>query len=108
MAVNTYGALGQASPAATTLTDLYSPPSGRHASVRVVVCNRGTDTTVRVSLAPQGAADAVSQYVVYDLELPANESSATTTLTVGGFDVIRGRSASGNVSFTVTGIEADD
>ncbi len=108
MAVSKYGALGQASPGATTLTDLYSPAPGRHASVRVVCCNRSTETTVRVSLAPQGAANAVSQYVVYDMTLGANESQSTAPITVGGYDIVRAYSANGAVSFTVTGIEADD
>ena len=108
MAVSKYGALGQAAPAATTLTDLYAPAPGRHASVRVICCNRGTATTVRVSLAPQGAANAVSQYIVYDAPLGDYATQATAPLTVGGYDMVRAYSASGNVSFTVTGIEADD
>ena len=106
--MNKYGALGQGSPGAATLTDLYAVPVARHATVKVIACNRSAATTVRVSLAPTGGADAVSQYLVYDLALEANASQATAPVTCGETDVVRGWSANGAVSFTVTGIEADD
>jgi hypothetical protein len=103
-----YGALGQGSPAASTLTDLYQVPVASHATVKVIACNRAGATTVRVSLAPTGAADAIAQYLVYGLALEANASQSTAPVTCGEGDVVRCWSASGDVSFTVTGIEADD
>ena len=108
MATSTYGALGQAAPGAGVLTDLYAPAPGRHASVRVVCCNRGTATTVRVSLAPQGSADAVSQYIVFDAPVADYATQSTAPITAGGYDMVRATSASGNVSVTVTGVESAD
>jgi hypothetical protein len=103
-----YGALGQSSPDASTLSPVYFVPNAKHATVRVVACNRSTATTVRVALAPNGEPDAIQQYIVYDLPLEANATQATAPITMGAADVIRCWSASGAVSFTVTGIEADD
>lgn len=103
-----YGALGQTAPAAATLTPAYAVPAGQHATVRVIACNRGTATTIRVALAADGAADAIQQYIVYDLPLGDYASSATAMVTMGDSDVIRCYSASGDVSFTVTGVQAAD
>lgn len=102
-----FGVLGQTSPAATTLTDAYTVPAGRRATVSVVVCNRAGATTVRVSIASNGAADAVAQYVLYDTALAANDTIGTMRLTVGAGDVVRCYSASGAVSFTINGIQEE-
>lgn len=105
-----YGALGQKKPGATTLTDAYAVPAAKHATIRIVACNldAGSDTTIRVSIAVRGVADDPSQYVVDDLTLEAGNSKVTAPVTVGATDVVRVYSASGNVSFTVTGIEQDN
>lgn len=104
----TYGILGQASPSAGDLATIYTVPTGAHATVRVVACNRSGACTIRVSVAPQGAADALTQYVLYDFSLGSNASNATAPVTVGAGDEVRCRSSSGTVSFTVTGIESDE
>lgn len=105
-----YGALGQKKPGATTLTDAYAVPAAKHATIRIVACNldSGADTTIRISIAARGVADDPSQYVVDDLTLEAGNSKATTPITVGTTDVVRVWSASGNVSFMITGIEQDN
>lgn len=102
-----YGAMGQSSPQAATLTDLYMVPVGKHATVRVVACNRGASTTIRVALAPVMATDAAAQYLIYDLTLEANASQGTAPVTCGETDVLRVWSGSGEVSFTATGIESE-
>ncbi len=99
--------LGQEALAATTLTDVYTVPSATKAVVStIVVCNRGTATTFRVSLAKAGASDTTKQYLYYDQALPAN---ATFTATVGigleTTDVVRAYAASANVSVNVLGTE---
>ena len=100
--------MGQSAPGAAALTDLYAVPVARHATVKVIASNRGTATTIRIALAPVSAADAVSQYLVYDVALGAAASHWTAPFTAGQTDVVRVQSLSGDVSFTVTGIEADD
>jgi len=103
-----YGALGQSAPAATTLTAIYTVPASKHATIRVVACNRSTATTIRVAVSPDGASIVNQHYVVYDLSLSDNATIGTATVTCGADDVVRVYSDSGNVSFMVTGIEVDD
>lgn len=106
--MNVYGALGQSAPSAATLTDTYTVPTAKHATVRVIACNRGSETIIRVAVAPDGASDATTQYLAYDLVLPSGDAISSVPFTVGDGDVVRCYSASGSVSFTVTGIEQDD
>ena len=103
-----WGALAQSAPAATTLTAAYTVPSLRHATVEVVICNRGTDATVRLSHAIGGAADSAAQYLLYDLPIAAGESKATARFTAKAGDVIRVYASSADVSFNINGIEEDD
>lgn len=104
----TYGVLGQASPSAGNLATVYTVPPGAHATLRVIACNRAGACVIRVSVASAGAADAVTQYVLYDFPLPTAASNSTAPITVGATDEVRCLSSTGSVSFTVTGIEADD
>lgn len=67
--------LGQAKPAAATLTDLYTVGALKQAWVSSIVATNesATPTAIRVSVAVAGAADATSQYIAYDLPIGANE-----------------------------------
>jgi len=103
-----WGALAQAAPAATTLTAAYTVPSAKHATVEVIICNRGADATVRLSHAIGGAADTAAQYLLYDLFIAAGESKATARFTLHATDVIRVYASTANVSFNVNGIEESD
>jgi hypothetical protein len=100
-----FGALAQSSPAATTLTDAYTVPTGKRATVEVVICNRSVTTTVRLQHAINGSASALAQYLLYDFPLTGNESKVTAQFTVTAGDVVRVYSASGSVTFNVNGIE---
>jgi hypothetical protein len=71
----------------------------------VVICNRAALTTVRLSQAINGAADALAQYLLYGYEIEANDAISTARFTANSGDVIRAYSASGNVTFQVNGIE---
>lgn len=103
-----WGNLGQVAPAATTLTDAYTVPASKHATIEVVMCNTGAATTVRLAHAIAGAANATKQYLLYDFTIAAGESPSTARFTVRATDVIRVYSASGNVAFNVNGIEEPD
>jgi hypothetical protein len=99
--------VAQAALAATTLTDVYTVPAATIATLSsVVFCNRGgTTTTVRLSIAAAGAADAPKQYLYYDLPLPANDSFiATIGLTLATTDVLRAYAGNGNVSINAFGV----
>jgi hypothetical protein len=94
-------------PGATTLTDLYTVPAVKRATLRVVGTNRGAATLIRISVAPGGAADTASQYLIYNLSLEANDAVATAPLMLAAGDVVRVYSSSGNVAFHCTGLIQD-
>lgn len=108
MATETRKVLGQAALAATSLTDVYTVPGATQAVVSTVsLCNRGTsEATVRLSVAVAGAVDATSQYVYYDLPLPANDTFvATVGIALGATDVVRAYASTANVTVNVFGVE---
>ena len=91
-------------PASTVLTDIYTVPAGQRGDLRIVATNRGSDTAIRVSVAPGGAADEAKQYTVYDMILPANDAYALAPVLVPAGAVFRAASASGSVAFHCTGM----
>ena len=100
--------LGQALPAAGVLTDLYAVPALSEAvSSTLTICEQaGIATSYRISVAKAGAADTPKQYVSFDSPLQPNETKGFTIgMTLAASDVIRVRSASGNVSFNAFGVE---
>lgn len=100
--------LGQSAPAATTLTALYTVPALTNTTVSsITVCNTSaTPTTFRISVAVGGAADAVSQYLFYDVTIAGNDSFvATVGLTLAATDVIRVYATLATLSFSAFGIE---
>jgi len=104
---NTYKVLGQVSPAATTLTTLYTVPSATSTVCStLVVCNRGSMTSVRVAVRPAGASISNEHYIVYD---PIINSNDTLFLTLGislaATDVVSVYSDSTNISFSLFGQE---
>jgi hypothetical protein len=104
---DTFGALAQSVPAATTLTDAYTVPAAKRATVEVVLCNRGGAATVRLSHAKAGAADAAAQYLLYDFVIPAGETKVTAQITLTATDVVRVYSTTANMAFNINGIEED-
>jgi hypothetical protein len=72
--------VSQVKPSATTLTDLYQVTSGKSSIVSsIVVCNQSaTATSFRISVAPAGAVDALSQYVYYDIPINGNDTFVST------------------------------
>ena len=100
--------LGQAQPSAGVLTTIYTVPAIMGTTVSsLIVCNVSSSFEVfRISIAIGGAADATSQYLYYDLSLDGNDTFiATVGLSLASTDVIRVRSANGNIAFSVFGVE---
>jgi len=100
--------LGQAAPAATTDTTLYTVGAGASAVVSTLtVCNRSaTAATFRVAVRPAGAVLANLHYVYYDAPLAGNATfAATLGITLAATDVVTVRSDTGNVSFSLFGTE---
>lgn len=100
-----FGALAQVTPAAATLTAAYTVPAGKRATVIAVICNRGANATVRLSHAINGAADALGQYLLYDLPVSGGDTQSTQRFTLAAGDVVRVHASTANVTFNINGIE---
>lgn len=104
----THKVLGQANPAATALTSLYTVPSSTQAIVSsIVICNQATASgTYRIAVRPAGASAAALHYVVWDSAIPASDSIALTLgITLAATDVISVYSSSSAMSFHCYGVE---
>jgi hypothetical protein len=100
--------LGQVKPSGATDTDLYTVPASTDTILSCLfACNQsGTQDTIRVWLAPAGAATSSEQYLYYDFPVPGNQTFLLTTGPgLATTDVIRVRSANGDISFTASGRE---
>lgn len=102
-----FGALAQSNPLAATLTDTYTVPALKRATVEVMICNRGVAATVRLAHAINGAADAAAQYLLYDFALAAAATSSTARFTMKAGDKLRVYASTATVAFNVNGIEED-
>ena len=104
----TYKVLGQSSPSATTATTLYTVPAATQTIVSTVtVANRAaTAGSYRIAVRVAGASLANSQYIAYDVSLPANASDTLTLgLTLGATDVITVYASSADITFSAFGSE---
>lgn len=100
--------LGQALPAANTLTDLYTVPANTNASCSSLNVSNQTANAIafRVSVAVAGAVDARKQYLYYDAVLPANLTVVLVNgISLGPGDVVRVQTDTLNVSFNLFGVE---
>jgi hypothetical protein len=100
--------LGQANPAATTLTPLYTVPAATEAvASTLVIANRtGSNIKVRVSVAVAGAADSPEQYILYErLILKEDSDFFTIGLTLAATDVVRVYTDAAGASFNLFGTE---
>lgn len=103
----TYKILGQSNPVAATLTDLYTVPAVTSTIVStIVICNRGAATAFRISVAIAGAADALPQYLFYDVAIAANSTiTATLGVTLATTDKVRVYATLATLSFNLFGTE---
>jgi hypothetical protein len=103
-----YKVLGQSNPAATTATSLYTVPSATQAIVSTItVCNQAaTAATYRIAVRVAGATLAATQYIAYDVSLPANATDTLTLgVTLGATDVITVYASTATMSFNAYGSE---
>lgn len=108
MTAPTFGILGQSKPPATVLTNIYTVPLARRASIKVIAANQGAAAdSFRVAHALAGAADATKQYLVFDVAVDVAASKGTDRITMNAGDILRVRSANGDISFNINGIEED-
>jgi hypothetical protein len=103
-----YKVLGQSNPSATTASTLYTVPSATQAVVSTItVANQAASAaTYRIAVRVAGATLAASQYIAYDVSLPANASDTLTLgITLGATDVITVYASSATMSFAAFGSE---
>lgn len=103
----TYKILGSAAPAGTTSTDLYTVPALTQAVCSTLtVCNRGAQTTFRVSARPSGQAIGNPYYIVYDNVLNAGDTVFLSLgITLGTGDKITVYAGNADLSFSLFGAE---
>ena len=101
--------LAQTIPAAnaSSASDAYTVPASTQTIVSsIIAANIGANTSFRIRIAPAGAADTANQTIYPDLPLQSNDSYlATLGITLGATDKVRVGSVSGNVVFTIFGVE---
>ena len=96
----------QSKPGATTLTDIYTVPGGTSFTGKVIVANQSAvATTIRISVAPLGAADAPTQYIAYDEAIAGNGQFVSPIIDLIATDVVRVYATLATLSFTLTGLE---
>ena len=103
-----YKQLFGAAPAATTLTAIYTVAAATNTIISTfAICNRSaTPTTVRLSHAPAGAADALTQYFMYDAQIPANTTIFITAgITLASMDILRAYVGAANITIIGWGEE---
>ena len=107
MATN-YKVLGQSAPSATTATTLYTVPASTQAVVSTIfICNRGASSaTFRLSVRPDGAAQANQHYIAYDITVSPGATYAWTNgITMGDTDVVTVYASTADVTFSAFGSE---
>jgi hypothetical protein len=104
---DTIKVLGQIAPSATTETAIYTVPGATVAVISsIVICNRGTATTFRLSVDVAGGGTANKDYIYYDMPIAANDTFIMTGgISLGAADVLNAYAGSANVSFSAFGME---
>lgn len=103
-----YKVLGQANPAASGLTTLYTVPSGSQAVCSTLsVCNLSSTTTFRVAVRPSGESIVNKHYIVYDNYVNNNDTIMLTLgISLGSSDVVSVYAASNSgLAFNLYGTE---
>jgi hypothetical protein len=113
MTVTTPKIFDQAKPPAsgteggpTTITNLYTVPSGRQAQVTIFVCNQSNNLeTFRIAIVQSGATMTEARYLSWDTPIVANGVFSFSGIGLNSGESIKVRSQYGFLSFTATGIE---
>ena len=105
---SSYKILGQLAPTAQSLSNLYIVPASTSAvASTLVICNTGTSaTTARVACRPAGGAIAIQHYIIYDVLIPAGDSTFLTLgISLAETDVVSVYANVATLSFSLFGSE---
>lgn len=94
-------------PNAGATAPLYTVPESKRFTGRVIITNKGTDTTIRIQVSPNGASLNANHTVMSDEILETKRSIATAPLMLPSGAVVRVLSVSGEVNFHITGLLQD-
>jgi hypothetical protein len=103
-----YKILAQSAPSATSATDVYTVGSGIETVIStIIIANRDAAAgTFRLSVRPNGAAQADEHYIAYDVPIAANDSTTLTLgITMDAADVLTAYCSSADMSINVFGTE---
>ena len=106
-----YKVLGQSNPAATTVTTLYTVPSGRSAVISsMTISNSAASSgTYRIIVQPSADVSATilaKQYIAYDITVGAMDTTVLTLgITLATGDVIKVYASSTSQAFNLFGSE---
>ena len=105
---DTLKVLGQLAPDATTDTNLYTVPEDTQTTISsIAAVNRsGGALTIRVAVRPKGAAVENKHYIYYGKSVAANDTVFIIIgITLSDDDVISVYASSGDMSFSIFGVE---
>ena len=106
---NAYKILGQANLTAETATDVYTVPASTETVIStIIIANLAASAnTFRISLRPDGGAQADAMYIAYDVPIAANDSTTLTLgITLNAADVVTCYAgATSDVSVNIFGTE---
>ena len=99
--------LGQVAAPSVTPTLLYAVPALSSATTSsLVVCNRSTAGTFRISIRIAGAGASNSQFLFFDAPLAANSTlTAVLGMTLAESDEVYVYASTANFSFNLFGVE---
>jgi len=103
--------LGQAAPAATTETILYTVPDMSQTTVSsIVICNRNNSNHhYRINVSVAGATTSNKEYLFYDNVINANTTEAHVIgITLNQTDEIKVYSDAAHLSFNLFGCETTE
>jgi hypothetical protein len=104
----THKVLGQSNPTATTATVLYTVPAATQAVVSTlsIATLTSASATFRVAIRVAGAALSNAQHIAYDVSITGNDSVMLTLgLSLGTGDIVSVYASTGNVAFSLFGVE---
>ena len=107
MTITTPRIFGQLLPLNTAAPSiLYTAPAGRQAQVTLFVCNQsGSVEYFRIALVQFGQTLINARYIAWDTPITNNGMFSAAGIGLNSGDSIWVKSATGQLSFTATGIE---
>ena len=104
----TYSILAQASPSATSNTDIYTVGANKQTIISTIsICNRAaTAATFRIAIRKDGAVLANTHYIAYDTAIGASDTTFITAgITLDASDVVTVYASTANFTFSIFGSE---